>query len=212
MLNDQGAFPVHSNFVPIPLCLLSFCLLSFRLHMKSVLFFALLSLALAAFCCYTQFRCTHTHMCTQLPSHTHTYTQLLCTGSEIIKYVLFANSNFRHWFGLDDSAPVEHRFSLPHTPHTHTHTHAYTRTCPALIQRVGPLWLVNFWWLPRAVGLAVGNGQRTATKWRQIESSSTRLSIILMIYSVCNQKTHLLEDKWQDREVRRKIRNMEVRL
>lgn len=121
LLNDQGAFPVHSNFVPIPLCLLSFCLLSFLLHMKSVLF----CFAIAGFSSVLLLHAVSLHTYIRVHSITLTHIQLLCTGSEIIKYVLFANSNFRNWFGLDDSAPAEHRFSLPHTPHTHTHTHAH---------------------------------------------------------------------------------------
>lgn len=78
LLNDQGAFLVHSNYVPIPLCSLTFCLLSFDLHMKSVLFcFAIAGfssvLLLHAVSLHTQ---THTH--TRVVNYPHSHTLSCC--------------------------------------------------------------------------------------------------------------------------------------
>lgn len=74
LLNDQGAFLVHSNYVSIPLCSLLFCLLSFDLHMKSVLFCFAIAGFSSVLLLHAVSLFTHTYTCTQLPSHTHTHS------------------------------------------------------------------------------------------------------------------------------------------
>lgn len=81
LLNDQGAFLVHSNYVSISLCSLSFLpFFSFDLHMKSVLFcFAIAGfssvLLLHAVSLHTQ---THTHTRAVNYPHSHTHTLSCC--------------------------------------------------------------------------------------------------------------------------------------